>query len=164
VLTPISDSYIYSLDPTGNYGKAPILYTGSQSIGAYGRAFFRFDLSAIPASATIQSASFEAYLTQSSSILPNLEIEVRRIDAAWAETTLTWATQPKTSTIGKVNSVGIAPGYYEWDVTSLAQEWHSGAANNGLALLSYTENAVSWRGFASLESPNPARVEITYRP
>lgn len=163
-LAPIADAYVYSPNPTINHGAAPILYIGSQNTSAHGRAFFRFDLSAIPASATIQSASFEAYLAQSSSTLPSLDIEVRRVDVTWAETGVTWATQPNTSSIGKINGVGTAMGYYGWDVAGLVQQWRSGVANNGLVLVSNTEGAVGWRGFASRENTSPPRLVIVYKP
>jgi len=162
----IADSYVYSAAPTTNYGSAPTLYVGSQSTSATGRALFRFDLSAIPAGATVLSASFEAYLVQASSSPPTLDVELKRVDAPWQEMVVVWNTQPGYTGANNVIGVGTGLAYYSWDVTSLVQTWVNGAADNGLALLSKNETTIGWRGFASREStppPNPPRLMVTYR-
>jgi hypothetical protein len=132
-----------------------------------GRGFFQFDLSKIPTGASLISAEFRAYLIESSTTPHVLSLEVRRVDSPWAELGVTWATQPGTTGIGKVNGVGTGLGDYSWDVTSLVQSWLAGMASNGLALWSETEKTVGWRGFASRESgppPSPPRLIVTYRP
>jgi hypothetical protein len=163
----IADSYVYSAAPSTNYGAATTLYVGSQSTSAIGRALFRFDLGSIPVGATVLSASFQAYLVQTSSSPATLDVELKRIDAPWQEMIVTWSTQPGYTGANNVLSVGMTLGYYSWDVTSLVQTWVSGATNNGLALMSKNESTIGWRGFASREStspPNPPRLVITYRP
>ena len=166
-LTPVADTYIYFAAPATNYGAAATLYVGSQSTSATGRALFRFDLSTIPAGATVLSASFKAYLVQASSSPATLDVELKRVDAPWQEMVVIWNTQPGYTGANNVMGVGTSLGYYPWDVTSLVQTWVSGAANNGLALLSKNESILGWRGFASKESaspPNPPRLVVTYRP
>ncbi len=164
-LNPVADTYVYSAAPATNYGAAAVLYTGSQSPSAVGRALFRFDLSSIPAGATVTNASFQAYLTQTSASPTTLDVELKRIDAAWQEMAATWNNQPSTTGASNVIGVGKAPAYYSWDVTSLAQTWVNGAPNRGLALLSKDEATIGWRGFASRESSapaNPPRLVIDY--
>jgi hypothetical protein len=166
-LNPVADAYVYSASPTTNYGTAPTLYVGSQSTSATGRALLRFDLSSIPAGSTVQSASFQAYLVQTSSSPATLDVELKRIDAPWQEGTVTWNTQPGYTGANNVIGVGKTMGYYSWDVASLVQTWVNGNPNYGLALMSKNESTLGWRGFASREStappPNPPRPVVTYR-
>jgi hypothetical protein len=133
-----------------------------------GRALFRFDLSLIPAGATVQSATFRASLVQTSSSPDTLDVELKRIDASWQEGTVNWNTQPDYTGANNVTGVGTTLGYYGWDVTSLVQTWVNGATNHGLALMSKNETTLGWRGFASTESavspPSPPRLVVTYRP
>jgi hypothetical protein len=165
-LTPIADAYISYGAPSTNYGTAPTLYVG-KSETSIGRSLFQFDLSSIPSGSTVISATFQADLAASSTSPPSLDVELKRVDAPWTESGVTWNTQPGTTSVGKVNGVGAAMGYYDWDVAGLVQSWLDGTANHGLALWSYTESAFGWRGFASRESaspPRPSRLVITYRP
>jgi len=167
-LTPVADAYILSSSASTNYGTATTLYVGSQTTSSTGRALFRFDLKAIPAGATVQSATFQAYLMQSSPSPALLDVELKRIDALWQEMIVTWASQPGYTGANNVEGIDTTPGYYEWDVTSLVQTWVNGNPNNGLALMSKNEGTViGWRGFASKESVSPSsppRLVVTYRP
>jgi len=166
-LTPVADAYIYSAAPGSNYGDAAILRVGSLSPSAVSHALFRFDLSDIPDGATVLDAHFRAYLLQSSSSPPTLDVELKRIDKPWEEDTVTWNTPLSYTPANNVLGVGMSLIYYSWDVTSLVQSWVNGAPNRGLALMSKNEVTLGWRGFASREStasPNPPRLVVTYRP
>ncbi|OIO90775.1 MAG: hypothetical protein AUK03_12425 [Anaerolineae bacterium CG2_30_64_16] len=166
-LTPSADAYIYSAAPTTNYGAATTLYVGSQSTNATGRALFRFDLSPIPAGATVLSASFQAFVVEASSSPAVLDVEMKRVDTAWLENSATWTTPLSYTGADNVSGVGTGLGYHSWDVTSLVQTWVNGATNQGMALMSKNETTIGWRGFASKESappPNPPRLVIAYRP
>lgn len=120
-LDAVVDAYVYSANPAANYGAATTLYVGSQSTSATGRALFRFDLSSIPAGATVLSASFQAYLAQTSSSPAILDVELKRIDAPWQEMVVAWSTQPGYTGANNVIGVGTTLSYTSWDVTSLAQ-------------------------------------------
>jgi hypothetical protein len=166
-LTPKADTYIYSAAPTANYGTATTLYVGSQSSSAIGRALLRFDLSAIPTGATVQSASFQAYLMQASPSPATLDVELKRIDTSWQEGTVIWNTPLGYTSANNVVGVGTVLAYYSWDVTGLVQTWVNGAPNRGLALISKNESTLGWRGFTSKESKSPAkppRLVVTYWP
>ncbi len=166
ILPPIADAYISYAAPGTNYGTAPTLYAGKNET-SIGRSLFQFALSGIPAGSTVISATFQAYLVASSTTPPSLDVELKRVNDPWTEAGVTWNKQPGTTSIGKVNGVGAAMGYYDWDVTGLVQDWIDGTTNNGLALWSYPETTFGWRGFASRESvspPSPPRLVITYRP
>ncbi|MBN1139778.1 MAG: DNRLRE domain-containing protein [Anaerolineae bacterium] len=166
VLTPSADAYVSYAAPSTSYGTAPALYVG-KSETSITRSLFRFDLGDIPAGSTVISATFEVYLVAASTTPPSLDVEVKRVDEPWAESAVTWNSQPATTSIGKVNGVGVAMGYYGWDVAGLVQEWLDGMSNDGLALWSDVETSYGWRAFASKESPSPPyppRLVITYRP
>ncbi|MBC8078202.1 MAG: DNRLRE domain-containing protein, partial [Chloroflexales bacterium] len=95
--------------------------------------FTKFDLLALPANATIDSA--ELRLNFTGVITGPNDIEVGRAGAPpWDETTLTWNTQPAITWGGPVKTVN-ANGIVAWDVTTSVQGWHSGVApNNGFTL------------------------------
>lgn len=166
-LTPVADSYIYSSAPTTNYGSAVTLYVGSVSTGITGRALFRFDLSAVPAGATVLAATFNAYVVGGSTTPDTQDVELWRINSAWQEGTVVWNTPLTYTGANNVVGVGAPASYSTWDIASLAQTWVNGAANNGLALMSKNEAIPGWRGFASKESsspPDPPWLVISYRP
>jgi hypothetical protein len=166
----IADSHISVTSPNTNYGKAPALGVGRPSGRTLYRSLLRFDLSAIPDGATVLDASFRAYLVQSSGSHFTHNVELKRIDTAWDEMTVTWNTPLEYTELDNVLAVGTLAGYYGWDVTSLVQGWMSGVdgANHGLALWSEDEAAVDWRSFASrentLDPPQPPRLDVTYIP
>ena len=150
--------------PTTNFGAASILYVGSQTTNAASRGLFRFDLSTIPAGAMVLDADFKASLLTSSTAPPILNVELKRINTAWLESTVTWSTPLSYTGAGNVIGVNSTPGVYTWDVTSLAQSWVNGNPNHGLALTSTSEGTFGWRGFASREASPPASIVIVYRP
>jgi hypothetical protein len=127
---------------------------------------YRFDLSSIPAGATIVNATFQSFATVFSPPPPTtMDIELKRIDVAWSEGTVNWITPLTYTGANNVVGVDLIPTYYSWDVTSLVQSWVSGAVNHGLALLSKTEASIMYRGFNSKESGGPPpRLLISYRP
>jgi plastocyanin len=94
--------------------------------------FTQFDLLALPADATIDTAELQLNFT---SILtgPN-DVEVGRALDPWDETTLTWNNQPGITWGGPVQTVS-ANGIYSWDVTQLVAQWQDGTVPNyGFAL------------------------------
>ena len=164
VLTPVADAYVSSADPTTNYGSAPVLYVGRTGSTQIGRALFRFDLSSLPAGATVLSATFQANLVSNPVPPPTMTVELKRIVTSWGELSVTWNNQP-TYTGSNPLIVGPALGYYDWDVLALVQAWRSGTPNYGLALLSQDEAISAYRGFASKEHGGPPpRLVIIYEP
>jgi hypothetical protein len=164
-LTPAADAYVSLQIPSANYGTAPTLYAG-KSTSTIGRILMRFDLGGIPSGATVLSASLRGYLVEASTTPAQLSVEVRRASAAWGELSVNWSNQPATTSIGKSNAGGTAPGYYLWDIQGLVQDWVNGGANFGLSVVSLDEGVVGWRGFASRENltdPYPPQLVLTYQ-
>ncbi len=164
--TAVADAYVSSSAPTTNYGASSTLYVGSISSGQIGRTLVRFDLPAMLGGATVQAASLELYRVSGSTSPPSISLGVYRILQAWGETSVTWANQPAHTSIDKINPVGSAQAYYQWDVTGLVQDWLDGAyPNYGLMLQAEPETTLGWRGFSSREAGvNRPRLVITYSP
>ncbi|HEX7120726.1 MAG TPA: DNRLRE domain-containing protein, partial [Gemmatimonadaceae bacterium] len=57
-LNPVADSYIYGGSPTENYGDAPTLRLRRNAATAAMKVYLQFDVSGIPAGATITGATF----------------------------------------------------------------------------------------------------------
>lgn len=157
----IADTYIYSASPTQTHGSATMLYVGSQTTGDAGRALFRFNLASLPTNAIVDSATFQTYMSSTSSIPPVLSVGVYRINAEWAEHAVHWVNQPPAVPIGAVAGVSKTLQYYAWEVAALAQVWVNNPASNfGLELRSETEGTVGWRGFASREAVLAIRPQL----
>jgi plastocyanin len=96
-------------------------------------AYVQFDLTALPANATITNAELRLYFTGVYTGTAN--VEIGRNDGAWDEATVTWNTQPATTWGGPVQSVGDTAGDIVWPVTPLVTQWHNGTLPNyGFAL------------------------------
>ncbi len=154
ILSPIKDTYIHNSQQDSNYGDSAILLI-DKSGGDLGdsRALLQFDLSSIPAGAEITGALLQ--LNAISNSAP-FTINVYEVTEDWDEGTggtgaADWDYRytPENSASewstpgGTVDSTVIASltssaaGLHFWDVTTLVQDWYSGAAvNNGLMLAS----------------------------
>ncbi|HEX9597725.1 MAG TPA: DNRLRE domain-containing protein, partial [Anaerolineales bacterium] len=88
-----------------------------------------------------------------------------RIEAQWAESTVTWQNQPPATSIGKSNGVGVAAQYVGWDIQALVQSWVANpGANWGIELRSALEGTgPGWRLFRSRENETaPPQLVIEY--
>ena len=113
------------------------------------RTFLQYDLSGIPSDATIISAKMYVYCNYWNDNGGNGTTNIARVTSEWDEATLCWNKQPGfTGTYlasnvkaPTVNSWGV------WDVTSLVNEWHTGAyPNYGLHIKNNNEGSyrVNW--------------------
>lgn len=148
--------------PTWNRGAEIYLRAGDLSLPDFGimRSTLRFDLSGIPATATINSATLSLYqMAQGNTSTPTLDVHYLTRD--WTEGTgngsatddgATWltydGTNPWTSGGGDYNAVASASAtapdstgsWVDWDVTNLTQTWINGAIPNyGMIIKQTTE-------------------------
>ncbi len=125
----VVDTYVASADPTASYCTSSSLHV-SYGVDQFGheyweRAYLGFDLSSIPADATIQSAIFYGYLTSAGGA-SSVEIELRRVTAAWSGSPCpTWSSQ-LTSTAYTSLAVDTSIGLKGWDVTGLVRDYWVG--------------------------------------
>jgi hypothetical protein len=171
---PVVDTYVASTNPGGSYCNATSLHV-SYDVDEFGyeyweRAYLGFDLSSIPANATISSAVFYAYL-YSASGASSVSIELRRVTSAWdASPCPTWNTKPASAAyISK--AVDTSSGPKNWSVTSLVRDYwlnkgfgvspnfglelrgpESGGAASEYSRYFYSENAAA----------NPPYLFVTY--
>ncbi len=80
------DSYIFP--GYSNFGSDANIYTGYYS-GTY-RTLLKFDLSALPDTAKINSTKLTLYLTASNLGVGSLTLEVYRVKRNWVENQVTW--------------------------------------------------------------------------
>ncbi|WP_141611224.1 DNRLRE domain-containing protein [Litorilinea aerophila] len=124
VLPVQEDAAVYANTPDANYG------AGSLGAGPNVRSYLRFDLSSLPANATIQQATLRVKAAESSDNFAS-DVSIGRVDGAWSEMTVTWNSRPPV-TPGSNSSTVVYPGspWVAWDVTPLVQAWFSGAQTN----------------------------------
>lgn len=135
-LEPTADARITSLAATTNYGSCNETWVSAAS-----RTLMRYNVSSIPAGATILSATLTLYQNTTSSTTDN--IEVRRLTNDWTEnsgsctgngsTTANWnqrmsgtnwttAGGDMAAAVYANTYVGTTVGNFSWNVTSLVQE------------------------------------------
>jgi len=106
------------------------LVLSQDAAGHYDNNYVLFDMSVLPANATVNSA--ELHLNVSIANGTPLTVEMARVDSAWDETSVSWNTQP-TFTLGGPTGIISAPGDVSWTITPLVQAWQNGALpNDGL--------------------------------
>jgi plastocyanin len=94
--------------------------------------FIQFDLSAIPANATIVSAQLKLGVIGFGG--PARDLEVGRADGDWEEGVTSWSTMPSVTWVGNVQTITDI-GEVTWPLRPLVERWHDGSvANNGVVV------------------------------
>ena len=133
---PAADTWVASSTPTTNYGTSTIL--GLQP-NVY--SYIRFNLSGIPANATVQSAVLRLFVDGPSVPIAGT-FNVYQVNTSWSETTMTWNNKPALGSL-VAGPVSLNSGSYQnfvlVDITSLVQQWINGTVtNNGIVLVTTT--------------------------
>ena len=128
----VTDAFLAG-DYTGyNSGPELNLYSGISSAGNVNKVIVGFDLSPIPASATIVSATFSMYKSWSAD---NATIDIHRVKAAWNENTVTRENFGGSDEVAVAAFSGSGVGQKTADITSLVQAWREGVyPNYGITL------------------------------
>lgn len=136
---PGKDAFLFGWDPITNYGTANLFWVG-KVWGQPGRAILQFDLSSIPTTATITSASL--FMPQSSGgTNPSpLAVNVYRNLTSWDESLVTYNTAPAMSaSVSASATMDNSSAWRTWSITALAQNWLNGTFQNyGLTLMAPT--------------------------
>ncbi|MBC7260711.1 MAG: DNRLRE domain-containing protein, partial [Chloroflexi bacterium] len=171
------DTYIYQYTPDDNYCLDPALRVGYMQ--RY-KALLRFDLSAIPAGATITRATLQLYAVawSGSDITVSAYAITRSVSfcqATWnqAQSGNLWgrpgandtSSDRRASAESTLTTSGVKK-WYSLDLTRLVQEWVNGSlANNGVLLqAAYSDSSVFY--FSSAQDGNVPlhpKLVITYR-
>ena len=186
-LSPVKDTYITAvgtLGSTTNFGTCNSLglanTLGSPAI--YRRPLLMFDLSAIPAGATILSASMDLY---ASYVDHAGTVNVHRVTSDWDEGTASCATNGianwasrKAGSVAWTTPGGdydpavaasvaaSAVGAYHFDLTALAQNWANGAYPNYGVLLEQPTQAgygeISWQSKETFAPAQAPKLQVVY--
>ncbi len=166
----VSDA-VLAFDPgdpsltSANFGSSIVLTTGSVGSGAR-QALIRFDLTPIPATALVTSASLSLF---KSANVGSGTVGIHRVLAPWSESTVTYGSfagafdplleaslDPSSFPSGTVGSV---------DLTNLVAGWVSGALPNDGILLEQPTTGRTVFGASEAAVPNPRpRLVVCYAP
>jgi len=166
-----ADSYVDQYEPGLNFGTADLMGVRSWKVGPTGRnqrSFVQFDISSIPASSTVSSAT----LTLCATAVPGSTrtYDVHGVTASWGETTITWSAQPAVAASATASATTPASaGCMSWDVAADVQAWVNGTATNyGWRVKDQTEDANGLASqFRTHENATVAErptLEVTYTP
>ncbi len=169
------DAKVFSLDPSQNFGTdadfIAATWTFSNQPGKL-RSIIQFDLSAIPAGATVLDAKlslFYNFVSGSAGQAGNNASFLRRITDPWDENTVTWNTQPSTSNIHQVylpKSTAPDQDYENIKVAPLIKDMLADPSHSyGFMMMEEVEAVLSSMKFFSSDvsqaSQRP-KLEITY--
>ena len=130
------------------------------------RSLIQFDISSIPANATIQSATLSLFFAPGSDegkhygFFGSNSAYIQRITSSWDEHTVTWNTQPTTTTLNRVSIAGstsATQNYPSIDVAQLIKDMLGDPSHSfGFMLKLQSETVYKKLVFASSDHSNSA--------
>lgn len=132
-----NDAYTDKQNPGSNYGSSADLIADRNDDGSLLKTIaLKFDLSSIPANATIHSATLNLYLKSCTGTATNGFTVGQVFNPDWNESSVNWNTS--LTYIHWVSATGLcnASTWYHWDVLSLVQYWMGGEPNYGIVAFS----------------------------
>ena len=143
-VTSTADSEVKEDRPTQNAGTAAAMRVKTHNVKD-ARAFVQFNLSSIPPSSTVTSATLTLCPTTA---VPSSTrtYDLHRVTSSWAETTVTWGTQPTVSATA-TDTATTPPSTatcMTWTVSSDVQAIVDGTAtNNGWRVKDQVEGSAT---------------------
>ncbi|HTA84208.1 MAG TPA: DNRLRE domain-containing protein, partial [Bacteroidia bacterium] len=147
------DARISTQVPTANFSTDPDFFSATWTCGSAGncidRSLIMFDLSSIPASATITNATLSLYADNASGVGmsgspmygSNDAGWLLRVTSPWAINTVTWNTQPTTTTNDEVIIPQSTSGTenYSLNVSQLISDIIASGNNYGMMIMQQNE-------------------------
>jgi len=130
---PTSDTFVSSGYPTTNFGAV-----NSLAVSAGSTSYIQFNLSGIPAGASVSKATLRLYVDL---VVKPGSFDLYQVNQSWSENALTYKTLPLSSTLTLIKSAvpvtaASCNQFLLIDVTSLAQTWlTTSSSNHGIALV-----------------------------
>ena len=158
----VEDAWISTLQPTNNLGGTTTLQTSASSSNTR-RAFFQWDVSAIPSNALVTSASMTVFQLSSSG---PANLYVHRVSSVWSELAVTASTHPayalaqvaQTSVVGSPTNLPIT-----FDLTTLVGQWVNGSyANDGVMLQQGGPNGTMFASSENATSSQRPSVQVCW--
>jgi len=109
------------------------------------RSYVKFDLSLLPAGASIESATIQ--MTGGPTTISSAPVTARRVTTTWNESTLTYSSRPSTTGTGAVTGTSVASGGTEvltLDVRAMVAARGTAAIANGWELRPNGSNDSWW--------------------
>ncbi|MCK2212213.1 DNRLRE domain-containing protein [Actinomadura sp. ATCC 31491] len=158
------DTFVSSVQYPNSQGGSTWLRAGKSSNGGETwRTFigFQMDASFQLMGAKILNADLRLWNYRSNACgnVVGSGIQVRRVTGEWNPSTISWSSQPATTTSGQVvnqaaysDTCSWGEGELYYSIEPIAQAWADGAADNGLLLRAANESdATNWRQYRSAE-------------
>lgn len=156
-LQATADTYVYSFQPTTNFGTDTGLVIRDTTQDRV--AYILFDLAAIPADVTVESAVLHLYPVSGSS---PLLVKVHEVSQAWDELTMTWNNRPAPGALLGTLDVVSAGVYHQLDLTSHVQTLYAAGADLNLALLDDMNKNLLVRFGSRNALANRPKLVVTY--
>jgi hypothetical protein len=150
----VGDTYISSASAGSNFGAATSLVVAPGNAG-----LVQFDLTAIPAGATIATAYLRVYINK---ISANGTLSIAPVTASWTELGVTFASAPSVRSAFATAPASVANSFVLVDVTALAQGWLSAPASNfGIEITGVGSTSVQLDTKENTATSHPATLELT---
>ena len=158
-ILPVVDAYIASGKANEGWADEPGLWIGNNTSDGYDiqRILLAFDLDELPSDTEIETATLRLYVVTTTENDAPMVAEVKPILGAWNDE-ITWRTHlrlPIDSTQVVTTEVASELGWYEWDVTTLVQDYRAENSTQPFSLLlsGYERTDDRERAFWSTECP-----------
>jgi hypothetical protein len=128
------------------------------------RSYVKFDLTALPTGATVESATIQ--LVGGPTSISATPVTARRVTSAWSESTMTYNTRPTTSSTGVVTGTAVASGGNEvltFDVKTLVVARGTTSLNNGWELRPNGTNDSWWYSSEWSTAAQRPTLTVIYR-
>ena len=130
MIGPSADASVTSDKPAVNLG-AKLTLTSSLNAdnGRKTTPYWQFDLSIIPADATIDQSILKVYLSKMDG-RETVKFDTICATSSWTETGITWSNKPTGQSIGKTVTISNHKGFKNVDITPVVAGWLAGTYPN----------------------------------